>query len=268
MTTKRISYDELVDLMKQFRPGEEITMHIIPFGIVPCDDEIAEYYPILIQKTNQLIVAMGGNCKSSLNPASFIAKEMLETTYGVINFSQDDIIENTQFCTELQENFDRQMSIVPNKPIFAFVYINVYGRDELDDVISKYIAEFQKRIKNDPHGDSYTNTLVYMSEANMAALARGTTYTIVSDHGEKITVQVSDGIMHEQNLSDLYRCKEGNVRVEEMAGVIPANFPSYIDFYKAMIPNLADGISNIWYNTDLYMFADVPSDDDLETDSV
>ena len=235
MNREEFNLTEMQDFVDTIRNADDVNNDIkLIFTLLP--------YFILVSEDDEQIeeeinIYTMHTINSFISPFSFeidgttfqtVGEKIIETlnekTFGAIMLTEDDIDDYTKFVI----NIENQEQIT----VLTLIYMGKSTAENFNENISLFIKNFKTHIILDGDLDKYLQNLVYIPLQRFIELSYGETYSI-DVKGEISVFDISNGVLLNKDISDLYEPKEGDEPIT--SGPTPKhNFPFKSQIYNSI----------------------------------
>lgn len=237
MPLKNVSFEQLSKNIQE--NNTKLKLHIIPYGISPNRDGDV-YYPFLHHSINEFMVPFDGSIDNNTNLKMFVSNKIREETMGALDFEPELVETNTNTVVE---SLSDENSTDQYQWAVMWVFTGIVGFQNINNVLRTYVKNFKTTIRLHSYMNNFDTNLVYITAEELYYLANNDVY-IISDGVNEYEVDVSSGMILDQNIKDIYMLKRGDIPVSELQLGTP-NAPFQKRIYNEMLPDISKRIVSI-----------------------
>ncbi len=222
MVYKIIGTKDVVSITSHGGDGKrnKFSVFVLPYEIVE-GGKVKVYMTLKNEDVNPMLFFLNEEPFKD-NITELMKTTMFNSTLGTFNFKREYIKENTYYMMDIDDGI--------NPVIFAFFNIRNVDTTKKNFFISRYVRKFSETLQKSELG-SYSDlseTLIYLSPDQLYVLCSAVydeeaSYEIADDDGDSHPFEVSNGMLVDSEISDLYNVK-GKINLNEVNRSI-ANYP-------------------------------------------
>jgi len=208
------NYDEISLLLK--KSEKKFEYYVIPYILCKIDENNYSYFIFMKNYLNETLDILSSkiySCDEEYIFSDQIQNEIVNSTNGSITFYDK---ENSKYFVPISENSLGEKYISDKMPILVLALIpgangNYFNKIELKHILMQFRESLSYKMRSFDSDFTYDGNLVFISDVELYDVCLGEKHYYEDPDGQLYSRDVSEGILFDKDIIDIYKCKEGEI---------------------------------------------------------